>query len=110
MADKRVGRRFKEYRENAGLTQHQLARQLGKEANYISTIERGESFPGYNNLVRLMNILHISPDVLFCDVLDHVPVHHTSQLSEMMEDLPAQKQKHILQVVELMIQQAKDED
>lgn len=110
MADKRVGRRFKEARENLGLTQHQLARMLGKGANYISTIERGASFPEYDNLVRLLNILQASPDVILCDVLDHVTIQRTSQLSERLEGLPVKEQKRILQILELLIQQAKEAD
>ena len=110
MADRRVGRRFKEARENLGMTQHQLARMLGKGSNYIATIERGASFPEYDNLVRLLNILKASPDVILCDVLDHVTIQRASQLSERLEKLPAREQKRILETLEFLIQQAEEAD
>ena len=45
MIDKRVGKRIKQRREQLGLTQEQFAEKLGVATNYISTIERGASFP-----------------------------------------------------------------
>ena len=45
MIDKRIGKRIKQRREQIGLTQEQFAEKLGVAPNYISTIERGASFP-----------------------------------------------------------------
>lgn len=39
MIDKRIGQRFKECREQAGLTQEELAEKTHLSTNYISTIE-----------------------------------------------------------------------
>ena len=47
MIDKRIGKRIKQRREQIGLTQEQFAEKLGVAPNYISTIERGASFPRY---------------------------------------------------------------
>lgn len=49
MIDKRVGKRIKQRREQLGLTQEQFAEKLGVATNYISTIERGASFPRYES-------------------------------------------------------------
>ena len=45
MIDKRIGKRIKECRERLGLTQEQFAEKVGLATNYISTVERGASFP-----------------------------------------------------------------
>ena len=45
MIDKRIGERIKQCREQLGLTQEQFAERLGLTTNYISTVERGASFP-----------------------------------------------------------------
>lgn len=45
MIDPRIGKRIKESRERLGLTQEQFAEKAGFTANYISTLERGKSFP-----------------------------------------------------------------
>lgn len=108
MIDKRVGRRIKQCREQKGLTQEQLAERLGVAPNYISTIERGASFPRYEKLIMLINTLETSADSIFCDVIDHTTEYKASQLSKRLEKLPLQDQKRILDVVELMIRQAEE--
>lgn len=45
MIDKRIGEQIKQCRERLGLTQDQFAERLGLTTNYISTVERGASFP-----------------------------------------------------------------
>ena len=109
MIDKRVGKRIKEQRERLGLTQDKFAEKLGYSTNYISTIERGASFPRYDKLIAILNGLETSADAVFCDVLDYATVYQSSRLSEELETLPQKEQKRILQIVEFMIQQAKDE-
>ena len=62
MIDKRIGRRFKQRREELGLTQEALSEKLGLTTNYISTIERGASFPRCEKLILLLNGLETSAD------------------------------------------------
>lgn len=107
MIDKRIGKRIKERREQLGLTQEQLAEKLGLATNYISTLERGASFPRCEKLILLLNGLETSADTIFCDVLDHTTDYKASVLSEKLGELPAEEQKRILDVVEMMIAQAK---
>ena len=109
LIDKCVGRRIKECRERLGLTQEQVAEQLDVSINYISTIERGTTFPRYERMIRLLNILQTSADAIFCDVLTHSSAYRASILSEQIGELPAKEQKRILDVVELLIQQAKED-
>ena len=55
MIDKRIGKRLKQRREELGLTQEDLAEKLGLTPNYISTVERGASFPRCEKLILLLN-------------------------------------------------------
>ena len=109
MIDKRVGKRIKERRESLGLTQEQIAEQLDVSTNYISTIERGTTFPRYERMIRLLNILQTSADAIFCDVLTHSSAYRASILSEQIGELPAKEQKRILDIVEFMIRQAEED-
>ncbi len=109
MADKQVGRRVKERREALGLTQEELAERIDVAPHFISTVERGISFPRYEKMILLINALETSADSLLCDVLDNASGPRASILSEMLGELPAKEQKRILEVVELMIRQAKDQ-
>lgn len=76
--------------------------------NYISTVERGMSFPRCEKLIVLLNGLETSADAIFCDVLDHTGEAKVSALSEELVGLSPEAQKRILQMVELMIQQEKE--
>lgn len=109
MIDKRIGRRIKERREQLGMTQAEFAEKLGVATNYISTIERGASFPRCEKLIAILNGLETSADAIFCDVLDYSAAYQASVLSERLRGIPAKEQKRILEVVDLMIRQAEQD-
>ena len=108
MIDKRIGKRIKEQREALGLTQEQFAEKIGVTTNYISTVERGASFPRCEKLILLLNGLETSADAIFCDVLDHSSEYRTSYLSAQLEKLADDDKKRILEMVELMVKQANE--
>lgn len=105
MIDKRIGQRFKECREQAGLTQEELAEKTHLSTNYISTIERGASFPRCERLITLLNAIGASADAAFCDVIACSEKYRTSRLDEKLTKLPPEAQQRILQTMELLIQQ-----
>ena len=107
MIDKRVGKRIKECRERLGLTQEQFAEKTGLTTNYISTVERGASFPRYEKLITILNALQVSADAIFCDVLTHGNDYKASKLSSELSALSPEAQNRILQMVELMVKQEK---
>ena len=106
MIDRRIGQRIKQRREALGLTQEEFAEKTGLTPNYISTLERGASFPRCEKLITVLNGLETNADAIFCDVLDHASPYRASILSEMIGELPPKEQKRILDLVEIMIQQA----
>lgn len=106
MIDKRIGKRIKQRREQLGLTQEQFAEKLGVATNYISTIERGASFPRCERLISIINGLETSADAIFCDVIDCVAEYRASVLFDKIRSLPLEDQRRILDIVDLMIQQA----
>ena len=103
MIDKRIGKRIKERREQLGLAQEQFAEKVGLTTNYISTVERGASFPRCENLIKILNGLETSADAIFSDVLLYSNNYQSSKLSEELHTLPIEEQKRILNLVELMI-------
>ena len=107
MIDPRIGKRMKQCRERLGLTQEGFAEKTGLTTNYISTVERGASFPRCEKLITMLNGLEVSADAVFCDVLTHCADYKASRLSEELAKLPPEAQNRILQMVELMMQQEK---
>ncbi len=105
MIDSRIGKRIKQRREELGLTQEQFAEKAGLTTNYISTVERGASFPRCEKLITILNTLETSADAIFCDVLNASTNYQTNKLSQDLAMLPLESQKRILQMLELMIRQ-----
>lgn len=110
MSDKAlIGKRIKQYRKLRGLTQDQLAEKIGVSTGYLSGIERGCSFPRFENLIQIMNVIEASPDQIFVDVVEKTYETRVSILSDELEKLSPREQKRIFTVVEAMIQEAKED-
>ncbi len=92
----------------AGINAGTICGENRIDINYISTVERGASFPRCEKLITIMNTLQVSADAIFCDVLTHSSDYKTSKLSSELSTLPPEAQNRILQMVELMIRQEKE--
>ncbi len=105
---KEIGKRFKENRETQKLTQAELAEKVGASVTYISSVERGLSFPRGDKLVAILNALNASADSVFCDVVQASAKQRASILYDMLMDLPSKEQNRILETVEFLIRQTKN--
>ena len=76
--------------------------------NYISRIERGTSFPRYEVLIELLNTLNISADAILCDVVNESKRYRESEMFVQLKDLEIEEQNRILDVIELLVKQAKE--
>ena len=103
-----IGKRFKENRETQELTQAELAEKVGTSVTYISSVERGLSFPRGDKLVAILNALNSSADSVFCDVVQASAKQRASILYDMLLDLPSKEQNRILETVEFLIRQSKN--
>ena len=62
----KFGKRLKELRKNAKLSQQQLAELVGMESlNNISKLETGEQLPKKENIEKLCKALNVEPKDLF---------------------------------------------
>lgn len=61
---RQIGRRVAELRRTTGLTQAQLAEQIGVSVQYISRVELGTNLT-IHTLVKLANALRVQPTELF---------------------------------------------
>ena len=73
MNQKAIGKRIKEARECAHLTQEMLAGAVGCTSQHISVIERGLKAPKLDTFVKIANTVGVSADVLLQDVLEPGP-------------------------------------
>lgn len=60
----KIGARIKFSREQAGLTQEQLAEKINRSTQFVSTIERGAAGPSLETVIALCEVLNTSSEWL----------------------------------------------
>lgn len=60
--DHMVGKKLKELRENAGLTQRELAKILDVKSSEISQYEKGKRTPRWNRFNKMLDFFNVSAD------------------------------------------------
>ncbi len=100
--DKILGEIFKEYRVKNKLTQEKIAEKLGISVKYISRIENGTGGVKVETLVNYMNILGISPNVIFERLIVNEDLKSQMQLSKKASELPDDKINFVISVIDLL--------
>lgn len=107
MVEKKIGKRFQQYRKRSVYTQQALAEELDISTNYVSAIERGANQPEYNKLVNAINLFGCSADDIFCDVVDDANKSRTCRLWEELQSLPKDEQDRAIAIPEAFISSVK---
>lgn len=100
--DKILGEIFKEYRLKSNLTQEKIAEKLGISVKYISRIENGTGGVKVETLVNYMNILGISPNVIFEKLIVNESLKSQIELSKKASELSNEKIDFIVSVMDLL--------
>lgn len=101
-----IGRNIRDYRVENGMRQEDLAEATGLSANYIGMVERGEKTPSLETLVAILNVLHVSADMVLTDVVESGYTVKQSMLAEKVGRLPAAERERIYAVVDVLVQHA----
>ena len=101
-----IGRNIRYYRLEQDLRQEDLAEAIGLSGNYIGMVKRGEKIPSLETLVAILNVLHISADMVLTDVVDTGYTVKQSMLAERIGRLPAAERERIYAVVDLLVRYA----
>ena len=99
-----VGKRIKEAREREGLTQEELAEYVDMSPTHISVIERGKKGLRLENLVRIANVLGVSPDELLQDVANQAQVGVINELTGQIMQLPSEQRTRVINAIKAMIE------
>ena len=59
-----LGKNIARYRKFNGLTQEKLAEYIDLSNNHVSNIENNHSVPSLETLIKICEVLNITPDVL----------------------------------------------
>lgn len=100
---KAVGQRIKAAREAKNLTQEELAALVNLSTTHVSVIERGLKVTKLDTFVAIANALDVSADALLIAVVTHSVTGVTNELSDMIEKLPKDEQKRILNAVRALV-------
>ena len=94
-----VGNRIKEAREQAHLTQEDLAEIVDISPTHMSVIERGAKTPRLDTFVKIVNALKLSSDALLQDVVPPVSDTIIAELFIRIGSLPPKEQTRILNAI-----------
>ena len=81
-----LGRRIKNARLAAGLTQEQLAERIGLSSGHCAHVERGTTKVSLSALVSIANALDTTPDKLLIDNNYHATPHLLGEAEALFED------------------------
>lgn len=94
-----IGQRIKAAREQAHITQSELAKIIGLSTHYVSAIERGIKTPKLETFVAIAKALGISADWLLQSELGTTVNILVSDVSATMSKLPEDTQIRILRAI-----------
>ena len=106
--NKALGKVVKEYRLKSKLTQEEIAEKLEISAKYISRIESGSGGVKTETLVNYINLLSISPNVIFKDLINNKDLNLELELSEKASKLSKENVQFIISVIDLLEKDKED--
>lgn len=99
MDSKLIGLRIKLAREEANITQEELANAVGCTAKHIGAIERGVKTPSLDTLITIANKIGASADLLLQDVLNKPIDALAGELAAAIAPLPPELQVRVLKAL-----------
>lgn len=99
--EKLIGIRIMQRRKALGLSQEELAEQVGLSKNHISNIECGKSMPTTRFILQICSILGETPDYYLIGKI----TEETDRISELVKRLPDKSQYVLCRVLEIYLDQ-----
>ena len=96
---KSIGKRIREERTGAGLTQLLLSEKIGISDTYLGAVERGEKIPSIETLFKIANALNITIDYLLCDPLDAKDQIVMDQIRSILDGQSMERKKMAVDVL-----------
>jgi transcriptional regulator with XRE-family HTH domain len=93
---------LKQYRRRSGYTQSEISEKLGISEKYVSRIETGMGGISKETLTKYMNLLEISPNIMFKDFITNPKIQAEIEISEQMHELSQEKLQIVLGMVKLL--------
>lgn len=100
--DKSFGKILRDYRLKSKLTQDQLSEKVGISLKYISRIENGSSGIKSQTLIKYMNILGITPNILYKEFMTDEKIKRQIELTEKASTLSEEQLGFLNSLIDLL--------
>jgi len=100
-----IGKRIKEKRKAAGLTQEELAHKSFLETPTINKIENNKSKVKLSSLIKIANALEVSSDELLCGSLNSCTKLYHGEIMEKLSSCDPVELNIIKSMVECLVEQ-----
>ena len=94
-----MGNRFRRARKAVNLSQEELFERMDYSKNYISLIERGQSKPTVEFLMKACNVLGGTPDYYLIGIKNE----NTDRIEELLKSLSISEQEKVIYLLEQYI-------
>lgn len=98
-----LGKRIKEARKLAKLTQENLAEKVNISTVYLGEIERGNKMPSIPVFIAIAEALGVSCDFLLRDSADTGAVFINNEITEKLNSLSVKQRKAVLDIINAYI-------
>ncbi|MGI6722402.1 MAG: helix-turn-helix domain-containing protein [Anaerovoracaceae bacterium] len=102
---KDMGARIRTARIRKELTQEELAEMIGASDTYISRIENGRGTPSLDLVVDIMNALELSPNELFCGIVESAKPNLLMETADLLNKFSAERISVFNQQMELELRE-----
>ena len=92
-----LGERIKREREKKKITQEKLAEMIDCSIAHISHVETGRTEPSLKLVIKIINSLQISSDLLLCDYLQQAEYVFENELADIMEECTETEIKFVVE-------------
>lgn len=99
-----IGARVRQYRNQSGLSQEELAEKAGLHSTYIGQLERGEKNATLETVGKVAVALNLSFEVLFENIITgSVENKNAQECYEILASLSIKEQKAVLEIVKRIV-------
>ena len=100
-----LGKRIAKLRRERGLTQERVAELADISNNFISHIETSRSIPSLETVLKLCDVLQVTPDALLLGTGSQSREYLTGDILRKLESCTPQERRLIDGFIDLLIQQ-----
>ena len=100
--DRVFGSILKQYRNRLYYTQAEMAEKVGISEKYVSRVETGIGGINKETLTKCMNILGITPNLMYKEFINNPRVKKEIEVSEKISELSTEKLEIILEMTKML--------